>query len=241
MNTWENFFNDEANQYLDNCFTKNTDKEIDFIINELKISKGDKIIDIGCGTGRHSIKLAELGYKMTGIDISEKMLNIGRDFAKEKNLSIEFIKGDASKTRLDDKFDCALCICEGAFSIFDIDVDPYSYHESILKNISAMLKPKSKFLLTALNGFRFIRSHNDNDIKNGMFNIENISHTEEVNTKNGKTVKVCEKGFLPYEIKTLLQNSGFKVLNIWGGSAGSWNKEELKLDEMEIMVLSEKI
>ena len=74
-----------------------------------------------------------------------------------------------------------------------------------------------------------------------LFNIENISHTEEVNTKNGKTVKVCEKGFLPYEIKTLLQNSGFKVLNIWGGSAGSWNKEELKLDEMEIMVLSEKI
>ena len=49
---WESFFDGHAPDYLDNVFTKNTDFEVKFIIDELKLTPGAWVLDIGCGTGK---------------------------------------------------------------------------------------------------------------------------------------------------------------------------------------------
>lgn len=51
---------------------------------------------------------------------------------------------------------------------------------------------------------------------------------------------MIEKGFTPTELKALLEEAGFRVLSIWGGTAGNWNKAALKLDEIEIMMLAQR-
>lgn len=238
---WELFFREEAPRYLDNNFTKNTQFEAQFIKEELDLVKEEKILDIGCGTGRHSIELSKEGFQMTGIDLSEDQLQIARTKANELALDIKFIKGDASEILLNEKFDHAISLCEGAFSLFEEGIEPISFHLNILKNVNKMLKQSGKFILNALNGFRFIRECSDEDIQKGIFDPMTISKTEEVELKNAEKIQIREKGFLPNELKNMIECCGFEVLHIWGGSAWGWNREPLKLDEMEMMVISKKI
>ena len=72
--TWEAFFDAHAPVYEENVFTKNTVREADFLVEELAPPPGGRILDVGCGTGRHSIELARRGYSVTGVDLSFGML-----------------------------------------------------------------------------------------------------------------------------------------------------------------------
>lgn len=238
---WELFFKDEAPNYLDNCFTKNTEYEVEFIIQELELKNNEKILDIGCGTCRHSLELAKKGFKTTGIDLSEDQLNIARQKMNELGVQIKLYKGDVSELVLNAIFDHAICLCEGAFCLYEEGIDPIKYHSSILRNINKMLKSNGKFILNALNGFKLIRQYSDSDIENGIFDPISISEIMEHTLENGQKIILKEKYFLPSEIIKLLEDTGFKVLNIWGGTAGSWNKKPLKLDEMEMMIICEKV
>ena len=237
---WQKFFRDEAPRYLDNIFTKNTEYEIGFLIRELGLKPGSSILDIGCGTGRHSLGLAAKGMKMTGIDLSHDMLNMARTRARDAGLDITFIQGDASQTRLEEKFDHAIIICEGAFSLFEEGLEPFRYHRDILDNIFSMLKPGGKFLMTALSAFKKIREHSDEDIVSGNFDSYTLCNREEIQLNDGSKITVWEKGFTPKELTDMLEETGFEVLHLWGGTAGSWNKQPLTLDEYEIMVVAEK-
>lgn len=61
------------------------------------------ILDVGCGTGAMSLILAESGHEVTGLDLSEGMMNVGRKKAAEQNLSVEFITGDAEYPPFEDE------------------------------------------------------------------------------------------------------------------------------------------
>lgn len=235
---WIIFFRHEAPTYLENSFTRNTVAEVDFIVAEFGLKRGQSVLDVGCGTGRHSLELARRGYRCTGIDQSAEMLEIGRTTARKEQLPVRFIQGEASTTRLEEQFDHAICLCEGAFSLLEPGACPVEYHMRILRSIRAMLKPGGKFLLTALNGLRMIREHNDQDVAAGVFDPMTTAVSEEYPGPDGTRVTVIEKGFLPSELKGLLEKAGFTVLSMWGGTAGSWKRQTLQLDEMEIMIVA---
>ena len=114
----------------------------------------------------------------------------------------------------------------------------------ILKNINALLKKDSRFLLTTLNGLRMIRMYNDNDVKEGRFDpltITVIHPLTELIKDAPSNILIREKGFTAIELMHMFRASGFSVEHIWGGTAGSWKRKPLKMDEMEVMVLSRKI
>ncbi|SHK25318.1 class I SAM-dependent methyltransferase [Paramaledivibacter caminithermalis] len=92
------FFNKEADSY-DEWYETKFGNFIDTVETNLafklfKPEKGMKILDIGCGTGNFSIKLAQKGCKVVGIDISQEMLKKARQKAKKKDLDIEFYEMD---------------------------------------------------------------------------------------------------------------------------------------------------
>jgi 2-polyprenyl-3-methyl-5-hydroxy-6-metoxy-1,4-benzoquinol methylase len=237
---WLAFFEQEADRYLDNGFTRNTVAEVDFILRELGLRPGESVLDVGCGTGRHSIELARRGILPTGIDQSEDMLRVARRLAKEAGLAVDLVRGEASTTRLDRLFDHAICLCEGAFSLLELEDNPVQYHAAILANIHSMLKPGGMFLLTALNALRLVREHTDADVESGHFDVMRTAHVESMPVKDGAVVEVIEKGFMPAELTALLEQAGFDVRGIWGGTAGAWNKGPVRLDEIEIMALAQK-
>src|SRR3972149_1197611 len=64
---WQAFFDAHAPYYMQNEFTRNTAEEVQFVIEELRLIPPARILDVGCGTGRHSTALAQRGFRVTGV------------------------------------------------------------------------------------------------------------------------------------------------------------------------------
>ncbi|MBN1871843.1 MAG: class I SAM-dependent methyltransferase, partial [Candidatus Omnitrophica bacterium] len=149
MKQWyESLFENYAKKYDQECFVQGTIGECDFIEEEIDRDKSLRIIDIGCGTGRHSIELAKRGYNITGIDLSESQLKWAREKAKEQDVEIVFERHDARDLPFKAEFDLAIMLCEGGFSLMETD----EMNFEILKNATKALKSKGKLIFTTLNG-----------------------------------------------------------------------------------------
>lgn len=97
-------------KYYDYLVPSTTEKECDFldkVFNKFGGGQIKKILDLGCGTGRHASLLQKMGYKITGIDLSKVMLKI----AKEKSPNSSFIKMDFCFPTFEKKyFDASICM-----------------------------------------------------------------------------------------------------------------------------------
>ncbi len=239
--TWESFFDRHAPIYEDNIFTKNTAPEVDFLLEELRISPGGSILDVGCGTGRHSIELAKRGYTMTGLDLSSGMLARAAAAAKAAGVHVRWVHADATKFSLPEKYDAAICLCEGAFGLLGRADDPIDQPLAILRNISQSLRPEAKVVLTVLNGIRMLRMHQNLDVAKGRFDPLTLVASSEVAPREGlPAVAVRERAFVPTELRLLFSLAKMSILNIWGGTAGNWGRRTVDLDEIEIMVVARK-
>ena len=242
-NNWEAFFDVHAPHYMSNGFTRNTRTEVDFIVDEFQLPAGGTILDVGCGTGRHSIELAKRGYKVTGVDISAGMLAEAKKAAAAANVEVEWIQSDAVAFSPAESFDAVICLCEGAFGLVGKEEEPIQHDLAILENIHKGLKPQGRFILTTLNAYAKIRSLTQEDVDSGRFNpVTMIEHyIDEWDMPEGKKqVEVKERRYFPAELKEMFHQAGLLVENIWGGTAGNWERKNIKLDEIEVMVTAAK-
>jgi 2-polyprenyl-3-methyl-5-hydroxy-6-metoxy-1,4-benzoquinol methylase len=251
MKQWyEELFENFANGYDNEPFTKGTSGEVDFIENEIDFNKNSRILDVGCGTGRHSIELAKRGYSVTGIDLSQSLLSKAGKIAEENKLKIDFIRKDARDFNFNESFDLAILICEGSFPLMETDEMNYS----IIVNIYNSLKINGKFILTTLNGlfpiFHSVKDfilNNSPENKSGSnsFNLMTFRYYSdyEVTDDIGKTklLHCNERYYVPSEISWLLKSAGFKKTGIYGCKLGAFSrKDELTTGDFEMLVISEK-
>lgn len=238
-NTWKQFYDFNAPNYEDEIFTSNTAFEAEFLLRELPLQPGMKVLDLGCGTGRHSIALAAKGIEMTGIDISSGQLSEARKKAELAGVKIRFIQADAANFTLDEQFDAAICICEGSFGLLSIDDDPQTHERAILENLTKVLKPGAPLLMTVRNAFELIRHYSNENVADGTFDPYTLTRVVKLGEWYpgfDQEIKVKEKCFTPMELRMLLESTGFAVDLLCGGTAGNWDKHTLSLDEIELMV-----
>ncbi|KYC46009.1 MAG: tRNA (uracil(54)-C(5))-methyltransferase [Candidatus Methanofastidiosum methylothiophilum] len=246
---YEELFDNYSKTYENEEFTKGTTGEIDFIEKEINYNKSMKILDIGCGTGRHSIELAKRGYKVTGIDLSECMLERAKEKAKESNVKVDFIKADARELKFENQFDLALMICEGGFPLMETD----EMNFKILQSAAKALNHKGKFILTTLNGL-FPLFHSVKDFINSKsvdgktdgntfdlmtFRDKSILEITD-DTGNIKKIKCDERYYVPSEITWLLKTLNFKKIDIYGCKLGAFSrKNALTTEDYEMLVIAE--
>lgn len=112
--------------YLRNAFTKGTEQEIDFLWRALDLQPGMRVLDVGCGPGRHSLELARRGVDAVGIDASDVFLDLARTAAGRDALSASFEQFDVRELEYDGAFDAVICLCQGGFGLLggrdEIDV-----------------------------------------------------------------------------------------------------------------------
>ncbi|MFZ4506535.1 MAG: class I SAM-dependent methyltransferase [Fimbriimonas sp.] len=235
---WASFFDAHASNYDENGFTKNTEKEVDFFLGLYGLKPGAKILDVGCGTGRHSVELARRGFKVTGLDISAGMLFEAQRKAERFGVEVTWVLADATKFTFPEKFDAAICLCEGAMGLIEQGMNAELHDLEIMRNIADVLEPAGPFLLTALNAYATIRQMKDEFVVAGRFDPATMvsSYQDEWDLPGGsKVVQIYERLFIPPEMARMLKMAGFDVLAIYGGTAGAWAQRSLSLDEVEAM------
>ena len=239
--SWERFFDAHAPIYMDNVFTKNTTHEVDFILEELSLQPGRSILDIGCGTGRHSVELAKRGFAVTGLDLSVEMPAQAHQAAEAAGVTVNWLHADAARVSLPEKYDAVICLCEGALGLLSQADDPIDQPLTILRNISRSMKLHTRAVLTVLNGAAMIRKFTNDDVGRGRFDPLQIVESSTHSPREGlPAIPVRERAFVPTELVLMCGLAGMSVVGMWGGTAGNWGRRPLDLDEIEIMVVAKK-
>ena len=253
MKQWyEELFENYGVKYDNEIYTQGTVGECDFIEKEIGYNKTVKILDIGCGTGRHTIELTRRGYKVVGIDLSESQLKRAKEKAKELDLNIDFQKHDARNLPFEGEFDLAIMLCEGGFSLMETD----EMNFEILKNATKALKDKGKFIFTTLNGlfplFHSVKEFYESAAKEGNSTCKNCSfdlmtfrdHNTVVFEDDAGTKKelTCnERYYVPSELTWLLKTLDFKTIDIYGAKLGAFSRnDKLTTEDFEMLVIAVK-
>ncbi|MGF1506091.1 MAG: SAM-dependent methyltransferase, partial [Anaerolineae bacterium] len=224
-NPWQTFFDRHAPRYMVEPFVTWTAAEVDFVIEQLALTPEHRILDMGCGTGRHALELARRGCQVTGVDLSEGMLDQARQIAAAEGLGgLTFQQGDATQYTTDAPFDRAYCVCEGSLGLIGAGSDPQAHDRAVLGNLYHALKPGGRMLITVLNAMRHLRLYHQADVDAGRFDPATLTERSQLTTGEGEqqvTVEVLERGFVIPELRLLLENTGFAVDHIGGGTAGN--------------------
>ncbi len=253
MKKWyEALFENYGKKYDAEVFAQGTSGECDFFEKELGYNKALKIIDIGCGTGRHSIELAKRGYTVTGVDLSESMLRRAREKAAELNLAVDFRQHDARALPFEREFDAGIMICEGGFSLMETD----EMNFAILENATKAIKGGGKFIFTTLNAlfplFHSTEKFYAEQAKEGMsqckdtsfdlmtFRDHNMTIFED-DLNRRRELKTNERFYAPSEITWLLKSLGYESIGIFGSKLGAFSRSDaLTKEDFEMLVVAQK-
>jgi SAM-dependent methyltransferase len=253
MKAWyESLFENYGRKYDAESFTRGTSGECDFIEGELNRERSKRILDIGCGTGRHALELTARGYVVTGVDLSESQLERAREKARERGLSVEFRRADARNLPFEAEFDAALMLCEGAFPLMETD----EMNFEILRGAARSLKPGGIFVFTTLNGLfplvhsteEFCASNSEpgNAVYRGntfdfmTFRDHNVTEVVD-DFGNTKTLECDERYYIPSEISWLMKTAGFMDIGIYGAHLGAFSRNHrLTTEDFEMLVTARR-
>ena len=249
---YELLFENYGQQYDNENFTQGTIGECNFIESELNYSKSLKVLDVGCGTGRHAIELTMRGYSVTGIDLSETQIKKAKEKAESNHLIINFQQQDARKLTFKNEFDIAIMLCEGGFPLMETD----EMNFEILKSVTKSLNKKGKFLFTTLNGLfplyhsveefcASVKEEGNATYRSNTFDLmtfrdHNVTEFED-DFGNKKVLHCNERYYIPSEIAWLLKSLGYKKIEIFGAKLGAFSRNDiLTTEDFEMLVIAEK-
>lgn len=129
-------------------WVEDTNRQVDFLIEKLQLKGGEKILDLACGFGRHSLELARRGFNVTGIDITPDYVNYASQAAEKEQLNARFICSDIREVEFENEFDVVLNMADGAIGYLENEEE----NLKIFDVISKALKPGGKHFMDIMNG-----------------------------------------------------------------------------------------
>lgn len=238
---------------------ENTDREVKFLRENLKLRRGKKLLDVGCGYGRHLIHFAERGIDVVGCDLSQFMLRetvrrmrkSARSVGKHGDSLRKWIGKGPKLVRCNNRrlpfyraFDCA-CNMFNSFGYFKKERDNYR----MLESIAGALKPGGLFILDLVNRDFVLRLNSRKDwferknaviLENKWFDpIQNRSEIDvTVIDKSGKRHYHHSIRLYSFtEITMLLEAAGFRIVSVFGGFDG----ENFDLNHDHMIILAQTL
>lgn len=237
---WRRFFQSFADRYDDEDFTQATDVEVAFLADLLHLEAGTRVVDVGCGTGRHAVPIAALGAQVTGVDLSPAMLERAAARADAAAVAATWMQADA-RALPDDLtgFDVVLCLCEGAFCLVADGVEPIDHDRAVLASLRGALRPGGRLVLTGLNAGRLLDDWARGEVA-GEVDLMTLTETTDYPLADGGTVRLREHYHLPDGLRTLAAAVGLEVDAIWAGGAGDWRQQPPTVGDYELLLVARR-
>ena len=222
--------------YLRYSFTKGTRQEVDHIVAALRLAPGDRVLDVGCGPGRHAHELARRGIVVHGIDISATFVELARrdapDGATFERLDARAL---AVEAEFDAEFDAVICLCQGAFGL----MTGAGEDATVVAGMVRALRAGGRLALSAFNAYYAVRYHDGATFDAAA----GLAHERtEVRDPAGIAVEVdlwtgC---YTPRELRLLLAAHGLVVERISSVEPGAYGDDPPTTESPEYLVLARR-
>jgi ubiquinone/menaquinone biosynthesis C-methylase UbiE len=219
--------------YLRYSFTKGTTQEAKFLLELMRLKKGCRLLDVGCGPGRHAVAFAKAGLAVTGVDISARFLELAAQAAHEAGVKAAFFECDARQMPFEDEFDAVVSICQGGFGLMGDD-DPL-----VLRRMSEAAKPGGIVLVTAFSAYHSVRYQTVADLDADMGVVHERS-TITSETGEDKEVDLWTSVFTPRELRLLAVGVGLIPEAIYSVEPGAFAANEPNPETPEFLLVARK-
>lgn len=226
--------------YLRYSFTKGTEQEVCFLVDALGLTPGARVLDVGCGPGRHSHELARRGCEVVGVDISARFVEVAREGAPP---GATFVRADATSLSFDAEFDAAISLCQGAYGLggpgpFDGDPQNLGHDLAVLAGMTRAVRPSGRVALSAFSAYFQVRWLEDQD----SFDVATgVNHeTTEVRDAAGSAIPadLWTTCTTPRELRLLSERAGLAVDHIWSVTPGDYAERPPVIDTPEFLLLA---
>jgi len=221
--------------YLRNAFTKGTEQEVDFLVDALLLEPGMRVLDVGCGPGRHSLSLARRGYDVVGIDHSREFVRLAREAATAAGVGAVFEQLDVRELDRPGEFDATVCLCQGGFGLLGGRDET-----GVFGRIAATLRPGAALAVSAFSAafaVRHLEAGEDYDPATGVLH--------EVATVRGPDgtealFDLWTTCFTARELELLARGVGLDAIEVHGVTPGAYRRQPPTLDHHELLLLARR-
>lgn len=214
--------------------------DVVFLERALDLRPGMRVLDLGCGQGRHAIPLAERGYEVTGLDLSATMLTRARRFAAERGVQVQWLERRMEDLEGLAPFDACVCLYT-AWGYYGDEGDT-----AVLRAVHDVLAPGALLALDLTNFAATLgqlpgvvwresptsvnRERNTYDPLTGWLISERTRFLKSGTTQELPQSRV--RAYLPHEVRRLLDAAGLVpelLFGEYGDAPFQWQTSEHQL------------
>ena len=223
--------------YLRYSFTKGTAQEVEFLVDALELQPGMRVLDVGCGPGRHAHALAARGIEVVGVDISQRFVDLA---AAGAPLGARFERADARALAYDAQFDAAISLCQGAFGLTGGPGAPLDGDGAVLAGMARALRPGGRLAVSAFSAYFQLRYLEDHDTFDAVAGVNHERTEVRDEAGQAKAVDLWTTCFTPRELRLLAAAAGLEVDHLWSVTPGAYARTEPGIDHAELLLVAHR-
>lgn len=217
------------------AFAAGTDQEVGFLVAALGLAAGTRVLDVGCGPGRHALTLARSGVEVVGIDLSPEFIALATEWADRESLPAEFRVEDVRNLDVDGEFDAVVCLCQGGFGLLGGDDDA-----GIVGRLTRALRPGGRVALTAFSSYfavRYLEPDETFDARTGLLHERTTVRNESGAERDFDLWTTC---FTARELSLLAEVNGLTDVSVHSVAPGGYGRTPVVLDRPELLLLARR-